>query len=127
MRRLALSLAVALSLGACASAGRSGASSPRPDPDLLTADEIAAAHVLTALDAVRSLRPRFLMTQGGTTRPHAVQVIVDDVPRGAVAVLSSINASTVVAIRYLSPGDATRRYGTGSTGGLLLVRTGAPN
>ncbi len=126
MRRLALSLAVAFALGACASAGGS-ASSPRSNPDLITADEIAAAHVLTALDAVRSLRPRFLMSQGGTTRAHAVQVMVDDVPRGGAAVLSSINANQVIEIRYLSPGEATMRYGTGYTGGLLLVRTGGAN
>ncbi len=124
MRKLALVLALTMSLGACASAGGTGGATPRRNPDLITADEIAAAHVLTALDAVRSLRPRFLMPQGGTTRAHAIQVMVDDVPRGGSSVLGSINAGDVVEIRYLAPAEATMRFGTGYSGGLLLVKTG---
>ncbi len=124
MQKLTLALVLALSLGACASAGGTSGAGPRRNPDLITGDEIAAAHVLTALDAVRSLRPRFLMPQGGTTRAHAVQVMVDDVPRGGSSILGSINAGDVIEIRYLAPADATLRFGTGYSGGLILVKTG---
>ncbi len=125
MRKLALSLALALVLPACASGGGAGApEAPRPNPNLITAEEIAGAHVQNAFEAVRQLRPRFLMTHGGTTSTHGVQVMVDDVPRGGVSALGSINASDVVEIRYLDPSDATMKYGTGYTGGLIIVKTG---
>jgi len=126
MRKVALSLATALALAACASGGRSGQPVPGSNPNVLTAEDIAAAHVLTALDAVRQLRPRFLMTQGGTTRSHGVQVMVDGVPRGGASALSGINANEVVEIRYLDATEATMQYGTGYTGGLIQVKTGGP-
>ncbi len=128
MRKLALSLALALVLPACASGGGAGApEAPRPNPNLITAEEIANAHVQNALDAVRQLRPRFLMTQGGTTRSHGVQVMVDEVPRGGASALGSINASDILEIRYLDANEATMKYGTGYTGGLILVKTGSRN
>ncbi len=124
MRTLALSLVLALA--ACASAGPAGQpGAPRANPNVLTAEQIAGAHVANALDAVRQLRPRFLVSHGGTTVSHAVQVVVDDVPRGGAAVLSSINAGDVVEIRYLDGSEATMRFGTGYTGGAILVKTRA--
>ncbi len=122
--RIALPLALALALGACAAgAGPGQPGTPRPNPNVITAEEIANAHVQNALDAVRQLRPRFLMTQGGTTRAHEVQVIVDEVPRGSASALGSINANDVAEIRYLDASEATMRYGTGYSGGLILVTT----
>ncbi len=124
MRKLALSLALTLALAACASGPRAGApAAPRRNPNVITAEEIAGAHAQNALDVVRQLRPRFLMTQGGTTRTHAVQVMVDEVPRGGVSVLGGINAGDVVEIRYLDASEATMKYGTGYTGGIIFVKT----
>ncbi len=124
MSKLALALTLTLALAACASGARTPPGAPRADPNLITAEEIATTHAQNALDAVRQLRPRFLMTQGGTTRAHGVQVMVDDVPRGGASVLSSINPTQVVEIRYLDASEATMKYGTGYTGGLILVKTG---
>ncbi len=124
MPKLALALALALALGACATgAGPGQPGTPRPNPDVITAEEIADAHVQNALEAVRKLRPRFLLTQGGTTSAHDVQVMVDEVPRGTASALGSVNAADVAEIRYLDASEATMRYGTGYSGGLILVTT----
>jgi len=123
MRGLVVFLGIVLSVAACASSGRTGAATPRSNPDVITAEQIAATHVQNAYDAVSQIRPRFLATQGGTTLSHAVRVIVDDVPRGGVSVLRSINASDIVEIRHLSAADATMRWGTGYTGGAIVVKT----
>ncbi len=124
MRRSMLIAAVALALGACASGGNNGApDKPRPNPDVITAEEIAAVPVQNAYDAVSRLRPSFFTTQGGTTRTHAVQVVVDGIPQGGVNALRNIIASEVVEIRRMSAADATMRWGTGYSGGAILVRT----
>ena len=44
--------------------------------------------------------------------------------RGGVEELRSIRAEHVVEIRYMSASEATTRFGTGYTGGLILVTTG---
>ncbi len=121
--RLALTTIV---LAACASAGSgggSGAAGPRRNPDVITAAEVADAHVQNAYDAVAQLRPAFLASQGSTTVDHPIQVVVDDVPQGGLSVLRGIDASEVVEIRRISPADATQRWGTGYSGGALLVKT----
>jgi len=124
MRSIVLSLAVALSLTACASAGPAGGPErPRGNREVITAEELAGAHAQNAYEAVRSLRPSFLMTQGGTTRAHGVQVIVDGVPRGGATALQQMNVADIVEIRHLSPTDATMLYGTGYTGGAIVVKT----
>ena len=115
----------ALVLGACASGGSGGpgAAAPRHNPDVITSEEMAEAHVLSAYDAVAQLRPSFLISQGGTTRSHPIQVIVDDVPRGGVSVLRGIQATEILEIRRISASEATQQWGTGYTGGALVVRT----
>jgi hypothetical protein len=115
----------ALVLGACASGGSGGpgAAAPRRNPDVITVEEVAEAHVQNAYDAVARLRPAFLASQGGTTRSHPIQVIVDDIPQGGVSVLRGINATEIREIRRISALDATQRFGTGYTGGALLVKT----
>ncbi len=121
--RLALTTIV---LAACASAGSgggSGAAGPRRNPDVITAAEVADAHVQNAYDAVAQLRPGFLASQGGSTVAHAIQVIVDNMPRGGVSVLRGINASEILEIRRISAAEATQRWGTGYSGGALVVKT----
>ncbi len=113
----------ALVLGACASGGSGGPAVPRHNPDVITAQEVADAHVQTAYDAVSQLRPGFLASQGGTTRSHPVQVIVDEMPQGGVSVLRSINSSEILEIRRLSASEATQKWGTGYTGGAIAVKT----
>ena len=124
MRSSILIASAVLGLAACASGGSGGQPrAARPNPDVITAEEVAAAHVQSAYDAVSQLRPSFLATQGGTTRTHAVQVVVDGVPQGGAGALRNIQAGEVVEIRRMYASEATMRWGTGYTGGAIVVRT----
>jgi outer membrane cobalamin receptor len=122
MRTIALLLLV-LAASACASSGsRTGRSS-----DLITAEEIEAASVSTAYEAIQRLRPAFLRGRGQSSfsNPGADLpiVYVNGIRTGSVDQLHSIPAQDVQTIRYVNASDATTRYGTGHTGGIIEVTT----
>ncbi len=132
MRILLVGAILGVLAAGCASGGGPGAAAPRTNRDVLTAEEIAAAGVRNAYEAVSRLRPGWLTHSGTTGRAHTIRVIVDDTPymdpsgdapEGSAAALRSIQASEVLEIRFLSADEATTRFGTGYTAGALLVRT----
>lgn len=99
-------------------------------PDVITAEELAGPSVVdgSALDAVRRLRPNFLMTRGTTSmqNPTAgnVHVSVDGGPLQTVDFLSRLQAREVAEIRYLSPSDAAERFGVATeSGGVIVVKS----
>lgn len=125
LRRTVPALAM-LTLAACAGAGPQG-TSPKGPRATITRQEIEDAHVQDAYEAVRRLRPQMLVTHGpaslnspGAGQP---QVYVDGVPMGGLDALSSIRPEQVKEIRWISPADATTRYGTNHTGGVIEVIT----
>ncbi len=132
MRILLLGAIVGVLAAGCASSGGPRAAAPPSTRDVLTAEEIAAAGVRNAYDAVSRLRPGWLIHSGTTRAPHSIRVIIDDTPymdpsgdavAGSSAALRGIQASEVLEIRFLSAEEATMRFGTGYTAGALLVRT----
>lgn len=51
------------------------------------------------------------------------KIYVDNVSYGNVESLSNINATQIKEIQYIKATDATTRWGTGHTGGVILVIT----
>lgn len=113
-------------LGACypgrASSG-SGAS-----PNLIGNWELRDLPDLTALEAIRRLRPNWLragsrpsiaVATGGNSRMPKVHL--NGVPLQNLNELEQINAIDVREMRYLSGSDATTRFGTGYMNGAILV------
>ena len=121
--RAVLFLAAATTV-ACAPPAKSGATR---NANLITAEEIAASQVTTAYDAVRNLRPMFLRSRGQTTfdpgvAPVAV-VFLDGHRYGDVETLKTMSVQSIREIRFLTPSDATTKYGTGFTAGIIEVLT----
>lgn len=118
----AVLLALALVVGsACATKGDSSAAGSR---DLITAEEIQESGALTAYQAVQDLRPRFLRPGRFNMRASSYPVVyVNDLRLGGLDELRRIRSADVYSIRYLSGPDATTRFGTGHSGGALLVTT----
>ncbi len=117
-----LSLFAVVVLGsACASSGQPDQSRPRRSRNLITADELSGLSVSSAYDAVRRLRPAWLQTRGRAPLP----VVYRNNTRwgGDPSSLESIQIGTISEMRFLSASDATTRYGTGFTGGVILVIT----
>ena len=122
-RRSLLVLLAGLTLAACS--GNRSSDSPTRQRDLISAEEIAALNVATAFDVVRQLRPEFLRTRGTMSLREAggeyAVVYMNGMRLGGPDQLHQIRASDVHTIRYIGASDATTRWGTGHTGGVIEV------
>lgn len=98
--------------------------------DVITAAELSDPAVASgdALEAVRRLRPRFLMTRGAVSAKNpsagSTHVSVDGGPLLGVDQLSRLRPSQIAEIRYLGASDAAQRFGTNAgSGGVILVKS----
>jgi TonB-dependent receptor-like protein len=128
-------LAVAMSLG-CSSSGTNAsaagaARAPSRSRDVIGQEEIAAraGDATNALQIVEKLRPQMLRSRGASSpsdmsgSESAPRVYVDNVSYGPLDALSNVLASQIKEIRFVNAGDATTQWGTGHTGGVILVIT----
>lgn len=74
----------------------------------------------TAMEVVRRLRPAWLLARGADP-----VVYVDNVRRpGGVDALFNVPVGQIRLLEFIGAGDATTRWGTGHTGGVIQVVTG---
>ena len=115
---------LALGLVACAAQGETNY---RRSSAVLTAEEIGEVIALTAYEAVRLTRPQWLRTRSsptlGNPNPSSPVVYLDGVRVGKIDELERLRADVVEQMEYLSPTDATNRFGTNHEGGVILVTT----
>ncbi len=142
MRRGTLLLGAAILGVACGGGGGSAAGSvsgggpkttagspARGSANLILAAEIEASGATNALDAIQRLRPAMLRGRGAVTLepaaggPVAIMLRVDDILVGTIDQATNIAALTVKEIRFMSPSDATTRFGTGYPMGAIVVTT----
>jgi hypothetical protein len=117
-------LPVVSSAVGCAGGMRTG-DGTTDDRSLITREQMLGRHFTTAYDAVRSLRGNWLVERGKSslTRPVEIQVYVDGVRVGGVALLKDIAPETVQSIRFFSGIEATTRWGTDHGRGAIFVVT----
>ena len=117
-------IALLLLITACASAGPgagtdSGSGGARRDR--ITADDLENVVEDNAYDVISRLRPQWLRRRGRSLLPA---VFRDNMRVGTdIESLKSIRLENVLERRYLSAGDATMRWGTGFTGGVIQIVT----
>lgn len=129
MRRTSLPL-LALSLILCLTAGcagRSVASGARTDPDMITREQVQEVRFSTAYDAVRDLRGNWLTAHGTESfrYPIEVQVYLDGVRMGGIAMLQSIASTHIQYIRFFRGIEASARWGLDHGRGVIWVSTQA--
>ena len=74
----------------------------------------------TAIEVVRRLRPAWLLSRGADP-----VVYVDNVRRpGGVDALFNVPVGQIRLLEFIGAADATTRWGTGHTGGVIQVLTG---
>lgn len=126
MRPLAVrfvSLALVLSAGCF---HQSSAAAPATtDHSVITRDEIAANHFVTAYDVVEGTHQSWFQTRGPDSFASPTQVIVylDGVRLGGIAALRNIPAGDVAYIRHYNGIDATARWGLDHGAGVIFVAT----
>jgi hypothetical protein len=93
--------------------------------DVLTAAEIAPHDMTTAMELIQQLRPAWLRTRGTRSfgGPISPRVIVDALTPQDASILETIHRDSILEMRYLTPQEATLRYGTGFPAGAIVVRT----
>lgn len=99
--------------------------------DVLTSEEIATTKAQNAYDAISLKRPFFLKSRGprslssapvGQTVEYPV-VYVDGMYYGEIESLRDMTVDHIKEIDYLDFNAATVRFGTGHSGGIILVLT----
>ncbi len=123
-RRRFLALLILWS-AACAANQQSGSAPRGIDRNVLTQQEMLDQHFVSAYDAVEALRSQWLQARGPDSfkSPSQVWVYQDNVKLGNVETLRSVAVSSIVAIRRLSPNEATARWGVGHAAGVIYVQT----
>jgi len=132
-------LAALLLIGAssCASSSQStpanqaGGSAPvaraKQNPDVITQDELLDPAIvsLDLATAIRRLRPSFFRTSGPQSFSNAdagsVHYSHDYGPLMPISQLGSMNAMSIVEIRYLGVNEAQNRFGINANGGPVIV------
>ncbi len=122
IRTLLVSLSATLVI-ACASSGTRSDSSP-PPRGVLTAEILSETQESDLYQAVQRLRPQWLRARGAARISGGnltVSVYVNDVRRGQVGFLRTIQLEAVQRVQFLTGTEATTRWGTGVAGGVILV------
>ena len=134
-----------LLLAACGGGAGSGpANSPNAPADAdaeaesrsYPPNEISRAEILergsnssNAMQVIRRLRPAWLRARGSNSFTSAgamyAVVYVDNIRRpGGLSALFNIPVGEIRTMEFISPANATTRWGTGHQSGVILVRTG---
>ncbi len=135
MRNLLLGT-IALAVIGCGGGGSGTAAQPatanrtRGTSNVITESEIGASTYQNALEIVQNLRPQMLIPRavgsdatGLSAASIPIIIYMDDVRLGEPSSLSNIPASRVKEIRFMNARDATTRYGTGHSSGVIVVLT----
>ena len=127
----------ALLLAGCSSA-TGGSTITNSNPNLILREQILEMPDGSALDIVQRyrsgwLRPRSQGTVQGARLSDRSQVVItdsdtpivflDDVRYGEVESLARIPSTGIESMVFISATDATTRYGTGYTGGIIRINT----
>jgi hypothetical protein len=124
MRRLLLLCAAASSLSACATAGHSPATIRSTTHRVIGAAELAQFSGSTTYDAILRLRstlPFSSVADDASPGLAAPEVYMDNVRFGSLVVLQGVPLNSVREIRFVSGIEATTRYGSGHTGGIIEI------
>ena len=95
--------------------------------NVITEEEIQKASATNAYDLIRTLRPTWLRARGVTSTREdnsgGLAFILDGIPVSSRDQLESLPPERIKEARYLSASDATTKYGTGYTSGVVEITT----
>jgi len=121
---VAAALAVVLGGAACSTTGEGSTSSHgRGD---ITREELETTSVDDAMEAISLLRPQWLRARPARTISDPtpiVGVVIDGMAHSTREDLAQLPIVQVEVISFMNAGDATIRFGTGFTGGAIVVTT----
>jgi hypothetical protein len=94
---------------------------------VISAEEILEVAAVDAFEAVRLLRPEWLVQRGqdATARPtdDDIRVYLDDAELGGIDTLSQVGIQVIRSIRFIDAAHATARWGAGHSQGVIQIIT----
>jgi hypothetical protein len=93
---------------------------------IITREELDVVQVSSAYDAVQRLRPQWMsrpLAPTGQPGSNPILVYVDRHQAGTVDELRHMTVDQIEVMEFVSPADATTRYGTGHASGVIEVTT----
>ena len=91
----------------------------------ITAEEIKQTTARTAYEAIQWLRPNLLnrdiIRSVDLNSAMEVVIYINDIRYGRKETLHDIPTEDILKIQYLSPSEATTRYGTAGGGGIFMI------
>jgi hypothetical protein len=126
VRVLAAGVTLALLAGATACASGGAAAGTRShDRNRISGDELRASMATNLYDAIHALRPQWLVKRGSRSLTPEMEgdiVVYQEITRlGGPEILRGITVSDVQEAQFLSPGEATMRFGTGHPHGAIVI------
>lgn len=115
---------VSLGIAGCASSGGTGAGAQpggHRSSNRIDAAELATLAELDVHQVISRARPGWL--RGGPQGQLPVIVLDGSPQTSGPEMLGTFRAADVSALEYMSASDATTRFGTGYSGGAILVTT----
>ena len=117
---------MALASAGCASPGAIGGNaSQSASPGAVTGEELRQVSAKDTYEALKQLRPIWLLPRGRSSLVYYLAgrpvVYLSGIPHGAVSSLRGIEVNDVRQIDFMNAIDAGIRYGTGHSGGIILV------
>lgn len=134
LRRIAILMVGGTLVAGCASASSTSGDQAAPavtrrSANLITAAELNESSASNLYQAIQMLRPNWLRGRPrgspGAGREEVV-VYLDANRYGGAASLNSLSLGGIVEIRYMDASEATNRFGTGHTGGAIVIRMTKP-
>lgn len=117
-------VAIALVVSACAGASTTQTGATRRSANTITADEISAAQgIVSVYDAIQRLRPQWLTTSRARSvgTQDELLVYLDTNRYGTIESLRQLPIGGITELRYLNAAEATNRFGTGHSGGVIVI------
>ena len=123
--------AVLLLIATACSSGKTRKDEVRRSRSIVTSVEIETTSASNAYEAIQILRPHLLqrqlsarhnvsLTEGANTK---AVVYLDEVRFGDFRSLEQISVFSIKQIEYISPSEATLKFGTGHSGDAFLIRS----
>ncbi len=130
-RHEAFAVAAILLISTACAASPSGTGLPGSSSrarNYITQEEIRGAASTTALDAVRALRPAWLVKRGPQSISYEADIVVylGRARMGGVEALREIAAGTITSLEFLDAAAANYRFGAGHPYGAIIVSTVDP-
>ena len=110
---------ITLAIAACASSG-GGDGSSRRDADLIGTAELTENRDRTVMEAVERLRPQWLRPTG---MRRELPTVMMDGQAYDLDILRNIEPENVEMLRFVNATDASFRWGSEHTSGVIEVRT----